>query len=93
MPEVPTLEEAGIHGIEGGVWIGLLAPANTPAPIVAKLSAAANEALKAPDVVRAFELQGIDPLGGSPEEFAKFIDEDIERWTTVLKALGPPKKN
>jgi pimeloyl-ACP methyl ester carboxylesterase len=52
LPEVPTLEEAGIRGIEGGVWIGLLAPANTPAPIVAKLSAAANEALKAPDVVR-----------------------------------------
>jgi tripartite-type tricarboxylate transporter receptor subunit TctC len=93
LPEVPTLEEAGIRGIEGGVWIGLLAPANTPAPIVAKLSAAANEALKAPDVVRAFELQGIDPLGGSPEEFAKFINEDIERWTTVLKALGPPNKN
>jgi tripartite-type tricarboxylate transporter receptor subunit TctC len=92
LPEVPTLEEAGIHGIEGGVWIGLLAPANTPAPIVAKLSAAADEALKAPDVVRAFQLQGIDPLGGSPEEFAKFINEDIERWTSALKALGLPEK-
>jgi tripartite-type tricarboxylate transporter receptor subunit TctC len=91
LPDVPTLDEAGIHGIEGGVWIGLLAPAGTPKPIVAKLSAAANEALKSPEVVKAFQLQGIDVLGGTPQEFASFIDEDIARWTTVLKALNLPK--
>jgi tripartite-type tricarboxylate transporter receptor subunit TctC len=93
LPDVPTLDEAGIHGIEGGVWIGLLAPANTPPEIVAKLSAAANEALKSPEVIKAFELQGIDILGGSPADFATYIREDIERWTGVLKALGPLKKN
>jgi tripartite-type tricarboxylate transporter receptor subunit TctC len=93
LPDVPTLEEAGIRGIEGGVWIGLLAPANTPQPVVAKLSAAANEALKAPEVIKAFEAQGIDVLGGSPTEFAAYIREDVERWTGVLKALGPLKKN
>jgi tripartite-type tricarboxylate transporter receptor subunit TctC len=93
LPEVPTLAEAGIQGIEGGVWIGLLAPANTPAAIIDKLSLGANEALKSPAVIKAFESQGLDPLGGTPAAFAKFIREDIERWTSVLKAMGPLKKS
>ena len=92
LPDVPTLDEAGIQGIDGGVWIGLLAPANTPRAIIDKLSVAANEALKSPEVVKSFESQGIDPLGGTPSDFAKFIHEDIERWTSVLKAMGPEKK-
>jgi tripartite-type tricarboxylate transporter receptor subunit TctC len=89
LPDVPTLAESGLHGIEGGVWIGLLAPANTPPAIVNKLSLSANEALKAPNVVKTFEQQGLDPLGGTPEEFTEFIREDIQRWTSVLKAIGP----
>jgi tripartite-type tricarboxylate transporter receptor subunit TctC len=92
LPDVPTLEESGIRGIDGGVWIGLLAPANTPPAIIEKLSAGANEALKLPEVVKSLEAQGIDPLGGTPSDFAKFIHDDIERWTSVLKAMGPEKK-
>lgn len=92
LPDVPTLAEAGIQGIDGGVWIGLLAPVNTPPAIIDKLSAGANEAMKSPEVVKSFEAQGIDPLGGTPADFAKFIREDIERWTSVLQALGPEKK-
>lgn len=92
LPDVPTLDETGIQGIDGGVWIGLLAPANTPRAIIDKLSMAANEALTSSEVVKSFELQGIDPLGGTPSDFAKFIHEDIERWTSVLKAMGPEKK-
>ena len=92
LPDVPTLDEAGIHGVDGGVWIGLLAPANTSPAIVAKLSASANEALKSPDVVKAFQSQGIDSLGGSPADFAKFIREDIERWTSVLKSVDLQKR-
>ncbi len=92
LADVPTLDEAGIQGIDGGVWIGLLAPANTPRAIIDKLSVAANEALTLPEVVKSFESQGIDPLGGTPSDFAKFIHDDIERWTKVLKAMGPEKK-
>jgi tripartite-type tricarboxylate transporter receptor subunit TctC len=92
LADVPTLDEAGIQGIDGGVWIGLLAPANTPRAIIDKLSMAANEALALPEVVKSFESQGIDPIGGTPSDFAKFIHDDIERWTSVLKAMGPEKK-
>ena len=91
LPDVPTLDEAGIHDVDGGVWIGLLAPANTPADVVSKLSAAANAALKAPEVVKVFESQGLDPIGGSPAAFAQFIREDIGRWTSVLKSIEPKK--
>ena len=91
MPDVPTLAEAGMPGYDAGVWIGLLAPKATPPAIVAKLSAAANEALNDEGVRAALKGQGTDPAGGSPEEFAAFIRTDIEKWTAML-ASSPPAK-
>src|SRR6201987_3149094 len=70
MPDVPTLAEAGMTGYDAGVWIGLLAPAGTPEAVIAKLSAAANDALNAEAVRAALKGQGTDPAGGSPEEFS-----------------------
>jgi len=88
MPDVPTMDEAGMPGFDAGVWIGLLAPAGTPVDIIDKLSAAASAALKAEAVTVALKAQGIDPLGSSPKAFADFIAADIAKWVTVLTATG-----
>jgi tripartite-type tricarboxylate transporter receptor subunit TctC len=87
MPDVPTLEEAGMAGYDAGIWIGLLAPATTPPAIIAKLSGAANDALNTEQVRSALKQQGTDPLGGTPAEFADFIRADIEKWVALL---APP---
>ena len=63
-PDVPTMAESGVPGYSAGIWMGVLAPAGTPAEIVGKLSRAANEALKSPEVTSLLRVQGVDPLGG-----------------------------
>jgi tripartite-type tricarboxylate transporter receptor subunit TctC len=78
-------------GFDAGVWIGLLAPAGTPPAIVEKLSAAANAALNTEQVRAALKQQGTDPAGGTPKEFADFIQADIEKWTALLASPGPGK--
>jgi tripartite-type tricarboxylate transporter receptor subunit TctC len=88
MPNVPTMEEQGMPGFDAGIWIGLLAPAGTPAPIIEALSQSANAALKTEPVSTALKTQGIDPLGGTPEQFRDFIAADAERWSTVVHAAG-----
>jgi tripartite-type tricarboxylate transporter receptor subunit TctC len=91
MPDVPTMDEAGMPGFDVGIWIGLLAPAGTSADIVNKLSTAANEALKTEAAASALKVQGIDPLDGTPKEFADFIVKDIDKWSSVLSATGLKK--
>ncbi len=68
--------------------MGLLAPSGTPPEIVDKLSRAANEALKSKEVLALMEKQGVDPLGGTPAEFARFIDNELKKWDGVVKASG-----
>jgi len=92
MPDVPTMSEAGMPGFDAGIWMGLLAPANTPLEIVEKLSASANEALKSEMVQAALRPQGIDSLGGGPAEFSDFIRADIDKWTAILAATGLRKQ-
>ena len=92
MPDVPTMSEAGMPGFDVGIWIGLLAPVNTPPDIVAKLAASANEALKSDMVQAALRPQGIDPLGGGPAAFSDFIRADIEKWTSILASTGLRKQ-
>jgi len=87
MPELPTMDEAGMPGFDVGIWIGLLAPAGTPADVVEKLSKAANDALKTEVVTKAMSTQGIDVLGGTPKEFETFIRADIDKWNALLAAM------
>jgi tripartite-type tricarboxylate transporter receptor subunit TctC len=87
-PELPTMQEAGLPGYETGLWFGFLVPGGTPQNVIDKLNRAANEALKAEDVLKALSPQGIDPVGGSADEFATFIAADVKRWTTVGEATG-----
>ena len=87
-PDVPTMIEAGVPGYSAGIWMGLLAPAGTPKEIVDKLSRSANEALKSNEMLTLLDKQGVDPLGGTPEEFAKFIDAELKKWAAVVAAAG-----
>jgi tripartite-type tricarboxylate transporter receptor subunit TctC len=92
MPDVPTLEEAGMAGYDAGIWIGLLAPKATPSAITDKLSAAANAALENEEVRSALKVQGTDPVGGTPKQFADFIRADIEKWTAMLASSSNSAK-
>ena len=87
-PDVPTMVEAGVPGYSAGIWMGLLAPSGTPPAIVDKLSRAANEGLKSKEVLTLLEAQGVDPLGGTPAEFKKFIDGELTKWAEVVRAAG-----
>lgn len=90
-PDLPTMDELGLKGFDTGVWFGLLAPAGTPRPIIDALSKAANEAIRSPDVTLAFQPQGIDPLGGTPEAFSVYMQSEIEKWARVVREAGLKK--
>ncbi|MDB5864302.1 MAG: Tripartite tricarboxylate transporter family receptor [Betaproteobacteria bacterium] len=88
MPEIPTLKESGIGGVEVVVWYGVLAPAGTPREIVGALSAAMAKAARTPEVRQRLLDQGAEPVGNSPEEFAKLLREELTRWSEVVKVSG-----
>jgi tripartite-type tricarboxylate transporter receptor subunit TctC len=87
-PDVPTLTEQGIKGMEVPLWYGLWAPAGTAPEIVARYNAMANEAMRTPDNLDKFAKQGIDPVGGTAEEFRVFVADDLVKWTKILKDAG-----
>jgi tripartite-type tricarboxylate transporter receptor subunit TctC len=91
-PDLPTMGEAGLPGFESGLWFGLVAPSGTPKEIIDKLARAGNEALKADEVGKTLAPQGIDLVGGSPEEFARYLDGEMKRWATVAEAAGLKKQ-
>ena len=90
-PELPTMAEAGLPGFDTGLWFGLLAPSGTPGEVIDKLARAANAALESDEVVKALAPQGIDLVGGSPADFARYIDSEMKRWATVAQAAGLKK--
>ena len=85
MPDVPTIAEQGIKGIEANSWIGVIAPAKTPAPVIAKIQAELTRALTDPDVVKTLHNQYMEPVGNSPQEFAAYLKEELERWGPIIK--------
>src|SRR6266853_4989308 len=91
-PDLVTVAEAGLPGYETSGWFGLLAPAGTPRDIIERLADASNEALKSPEVIAPLAVQGFDRAGGSPEDFAAFIREDLAKWTRVARAAGLAKQ-
>ena len=88
LPKVPTMTESGISGFDFNLWLGMLAPAGTPQPIIARLAGAAHKAVQSQEVVDAFHKQGYDPLDVGPDEFAARIRADLARWTKVVHAAG-----
>ena len=75
-------------GFESYNWQGIIAPAGTPAPIIARLNVAFNEILKDPDVVNAIKESGSQAEGGTPEAFGKFIESERQKWAKVIKSAN-----
>src|SRR3954452_268215 len=88
MPEVPTISEAGVPGYEATIWLGLMAPAGTPRPVLEKLNAEVNKIINASDVKETWGKQGAVPMGMPVDEFGRFLREDIEKWSKLVKATG-----
>ena len=87
-PEVPTVAEAGVPGYEAPIWLGLMAPAGMPKPVVEKLNAEVVKVLKSPDVKENWGKQGALPMPMSPEEFERFLRADIQKWGKLVKDTG-----
>lgn len=88
LPDVPTIHESGVRGFDVSVWYAILAAAGTPAPIVARLNAEFNKAMRAPEAKEKIEAAGYDIVGSTPEQLDAFIKAEIVRWAKVVKDSG-----
>ncbi|WP_431282584.1 tripartite tricarboxylate transporter substrate binding protein [Humitalea sp. 24SJ18S-53] len=88
LPDVPTIGQAGYPGFDANTWYGFFLPAGTPAPIVQRLNAAANEALRAPGVADRVRQEGGDIVGGTPAAFAELVAADLAKWSRVVRESG-----
>ncbi|MBD9391120.1 tripartite tricarboxylate transporter substrate binding protein [Acidovorax sp. ACV01] len=88
LPDVPTLAESGYKGFEAVTWFGMLAPAGTPAPIVAQLNKAINQALQHAEVADKLRSEGGDILGGSADQFGQLLRTEVPRWGKIVKDSG-----
>jgi tripartite-type tricarboxylate transporter receptor subunit TctC len=87
-PTVPTFAEAGIPGMDFSNWFGVFAPTGTPADIVQRLNRELNAALRSPEVVERLQRAGAEPVGGTPEQFAKIYRDEFENWKAVIQRAG-----
>jgi tripartite-type tricarboxylate transporter receptor subunit TctC len=87
-PHVPTLAEQGVTGFEVDLWFGLLAPAGTPADVVARYNAVVNEFLRSPAVAATLAKQGLITAGGSPAVLSELIASDMAKWHRVIQGAG-----
>jgi tripartite-type tricarboxylate transporter receptor subunit TctC len=88
MPDVPTVAEAGVPGYEATIWLGVMAPAKTPKPVIDKLNAEIVKVMNRADVKESWAKQGAVPMPMSPAEFDKYLRADIEKWARVVKVSG-----
>lgn len=88
LPSVPTINESGYKGFDAVTWFGLLAPAGTPKDVIARLNAEFNKALQNPELRTKLGNEGADAAGGTPEQFAALIKDEIPRWGKVVKESG-----
>src|SRR4051812_20159666 len=92
LPQVPTFDEAGLKGYEATTWFGMLAPAKTPKDIVSRLNVEVDKAIKSADIQQKFVNEGLEPMGGTPEFFTKFMRAEIDKYAKVIKLAGIPKQ-
>ncbi len=88
MPDVPTIAEAGVPGYEATIWLGLMAPKNTPAPIVARLNAEVAKIVGNAETAKAWKAQGATPMTMSTAEFTRYLNDDIVKWAHIVKVSG-----
>ncbi|HEY2337923.1 MAG TPA: tripartite tricarboxylate transporter substrate binding protein [Burkholderiales bacterium] len=87
-PNVPTVSEAGLPGYESGIWLGLMAPAKTPRPVLERVNAEVNKIINSPETKEIWLKQGTVPMGMSIEQFDKFLREEIVKWAKIVKISG-----
>ena len=87
-PEVPTIDEAGVAGYDYSSWIGLLAPAKTPAAIITRLNSEANKAVHTAEVKAILAIEASEAVGTTPDEFDLIMKREVARWIQVVKAAG-----
>jgi tripartite-type tricarboxylate transporter receptor subunit TctC len=90
LPNAPTATEAGVPGYEATIWLGLMAPAGTPKPVIDKINAAVKDILKRPDIIKQWSQQGVVPMSMTPAEFDKFLRDDVVKWAEVVKKFDKP---
>jgi tripartite-type tricarboxylate transporter receptor subunit TctC len=90
---VPTIEEAGVRGFQATLWVGFMAPAGTPLPIVDKLNREITKIVSRRDIKAAWEQQGAEPITMTQPEFKVFMDAQIAKWADVIKANQIPAIN
>lgn len=88
MPDLPTVSEAGVPGYDAVIWLGIMAPAGTPKPVVDRVNAEIQKVLAQPETKADFAKQGAVPMQMSADEFGRFLAQDIEKWAKVVKASG-----
>lgn len=88
MPDMPTIAESGLTGFEALAWNGVLVPAGTSRPIIDRLNREMNTALRSPDARQKLVDAGLDPVGGTPEEFARLIRSESDKWAPIIKRTG-----
>jgi tripartite-type tricarboxylate transporter receptor subunit TctC len=90
-PNIPTMAEAGVPDFDTSIWFGLMAPAGTPREIIDKLSRTVTEAMASSEALETLRKQGFDPLSGGPEEFGRYIQSEMKKWSAVAQAAGLKK--
>jgi tripartite-type tricarboxylate transporter receptor subunit TctC len=88
LPELPTMAEAGVSGYDVTSWNGILAPAGLPAPVLDRLNAELNKIIATPAMRDRMIGLGYEPVGGTPDAFAKFIQSELAKWAPVVKAAN-----
>lgn len=88
LPDLPTVAESGVPGYEASQWYGVMAPAGTSPPVIAKLNAKIRDIVRSPDVSDRLSQEGSIPVGGSAEEFGRYLASEIQKWARVIRASG-----
>ena len=92
LPQVPTFNESGLKGYEATTWFGLMAPAKTPKDVIARWNTEVDRILKSAELRERFINDGLEPMGGTPEAFGRFIRAEIEKYAKVIRLAGVPKQ-
>ena len=88
LPEAPTFAELGYERVSVSLWYGLLAPSGTPRPVIERLNSEVTKALRSPEVRERLQAQGAEPMPGTPEAFAQFMQQEMAKWAPVVKQAG-----
>jgi tripartite-type tricarboxylate transporter receptor subunit TctC len=91
LPDLPTVAEVGLPELDASIWFGLMAPAGTPKEIQDKIAQALNAGLKSEGLRGQLEKMGYEPLGGTPEDFRRYVDAELKKWTAAAEAAGVRK--